>query len=129
MDGEIQNLKALLAQIMQVRSTLTSARGDASPRRLLFQKEVNRLAEKNIVHIHDVVRLHYYRCNAERQSLQRKPEGKANPWAYSCLTYLGTLARAMGYLVSAFTHRCRTTTNNGVSDGAKCGDGLHLLDE
>ncbi|KAK7694443.1 hypothetical protein QCA50_001629 [Cerrena zonata] len=54
----------------------------------------------------DPVILHPYRCQAARTQLQGRRDKQ--PWAFKPLLTLGTLARAMGYLLEASLGMCYT---------------------
>jgi ATP-dependent DNA helicase MPH1 len=57
------------------------------------------LTSKGVIDVVDPVRMHPYRAQvvAQRIGAQRNSPHK---WAFSALSRLGALARAMGYLVS-----------------------------
>ncbi|KAG8934400.1 3'-5' DNA helicase [Tulasnella sp. 418] len=65
----------------------------------IMQKDAKKLMDKGIAYINDVVKLNAFRCQMIMQELGRKPEGKANPWAYPVLKTLMDLARPMQYLM------------------------------
>jgi hypothetical protein len=47
----------------------------------------------------DPVAFHPYRANAAMEEIYRRPDSRQVQWAYPLLRKIGTLARAMGYLV------------------------------
>ncbi|KAG8864334.1 3'-5' DNA helicase [Tulasnella sp. 330] len=85
-EGEIEMIRDLLAKVME--------------------KDAKKLSQSNIMHVSDVTTLHPFRCTKARQELRNRPEAQANKWAWSTLTTMGVLARAMGYLLEQSTTMC-----------------------
>jgi ATP-dependent DNA helicase MPH1 len=47
----------------------------------------------------DPVLFHPFRANAAMEGIYKRPDSRQLQWAYPLLRKIGTLARAMGYLV------------------------------
>ncbi|KAG9000821.1 3'-5' DNA helicase [Tulasnella sp. JGI-2019a] len=86
MEGDIEVIRDLLAKVMD--------------------KDAKKLSQSGVMHISDVTTLHPFRCTRARQDLRNKPGMQSNKWAWSALTTLGVLARAMGYLLEQSMSMC-----------------------
>ncbi|KAH9049465.1 hypothetical protein EDB84DRAFT_1649374, partial [Lactarius hengduanensis] len=54
----------------------------------------------------DPVMFHPFRANAAMDEINRRPDSRQLQWAYPVLRKVGTLARAMGYLLEASPQMC-----------------------
>lgn len=61
---------------------------------MMLQSVLQPLSNSGVLYCRNVIQLQPYRCTATMQQLN--PSQK---WAFSALKCLGTLSRAMGYLV------------------------------
>ncbi|KAF8499186.1 P-loop containing nucleoside triphosphate hydrolase protein [Russula emetica] len=74
----------------------------------------------------DPVHFHPYRANAAMEEIYRRPDGRQLQWAYPLLRKVGTLARAMGYLLEATANMCfRSLTEEAEGGGSDKPSGLN----
>ncbi|KAG9016658.1 3'-5' DNA helicase [Tulasnella sp. 427] len=69
-----------------------------------------KLGKAGIATIHDVIRLHPYRC----RSLMGHPNVRSQQWAYPTLAKLEKLARAMGYLMEQSVSMCYKSLTGAI---------------
>ena len=67
---------------------------------MLSQTYLKKCAGPGILHGNlDPILFHPYRANAAMEEIHRRRDGRQLQWAFPLLRKIGTLARAMGYLV------------------------------
>ncbi|KAL5535453.1 MPH1 [Sanghuangporus sanghuang] len=91
---------------------------------------LDRVRKDGILYARNAIILHYYSCRMAIQGLNERRSGKA-PWMWSYLRVLGTLSRAMAYLMEASASACYRTLKElkeNLSTGEKNDDKyVHLL--
>ncbi|CAL1696540.1 unnamed protein product [Somion occarium] len=113
MDGDVAKVRDMLAELMEP---------------ILKQLQRISLLRGPV----DPVGLHPYRCQAAQQELHARRDKQ--PWAFKPLSNLGSLARAMGYLMEASSGMCYTSLKDlaergegkNDGDGKKAGGGSKL---
>ncbi|KAH9964439.1 hypothetical protein BC827DRAFT_1187103 [Russula dissimulans] len=72
------------------------------------------------------VNFHPYRANAAMEEIYKRPDGRQLQWAYPLLRKIGSLARAMGYLLEASPHMCfRSLSEEAEGSGSDKPSGLN----
>ncbi|KAI0271516.1 hypothetical protein BC834DRAFT_859979 [Gloeopeniophorella convolvens] len=73
----------------------------------------------------DPILFHPYRAMAAMDEVRRRPDGRQLQWAFPVLKKIGTLARAMGYLLEASPQMCfRSLSEEAEGTGSGKSSGL-----